>query len=53
MPLKLSEKRTRKEMIDPQQERAGWVLHYRSTKNLDGIVYFKDRNNYVPSHSRR
>ena len=27
MPLKLSEERTRKEMIDPQLEQAGWYLH--------------------------
>ncbi len=27
MPRKISEERTRKEMIDPQLEQAGWYLH--------------------------
>jgi type I site-specific restriction endonuclease len=30
MPRKLSEERTRKEIIDPQLEQAGWYLHDHS-----------------------
>ena len=35
MPRKLSEERTRKEMIDPQLERAGWYLRDHSKINIE------------------
>ena len=35
MPRKISEKLTRKEMIDPQLERAGWYLHDHSRVKIE------------------
>ncbi len=35
MPRKISEERTRKEMIDPQLERAGWYLRDHSKVKIE------------------
>ena len=35
MPRKISEDQTRKEMIDPQLEKAGWYLHDYVSKGGD------------------
>ena len=35
MPRKISEERTRKEMIDPQLENAGWYLHDHSRVKIE------------------
>ena len=38
MPRKFSEEVTRKEMIDPQLEQAGWYLHDHSKIDVSLIV---------------
>ena len=35
MPRKISEERTRKDIIDPQLERAGWYLHDHSRVKIE------------------
>ena len=35
MPRKISEERTRKELIDPQLEQAGWYLRDHSKVNIE------------------
>ena len=35
MPRQISEQRTRKEMIDPQLEKAGWYLHDYSKVKIE------------------
>ena len=35
MPRQISEERTRKEMIDPQLEKAGWYLHDHSKVKIE------------------
>ena len=35
MPRKMSEERTRQEMIDPQLERAGWTLRDHSRVKIE------------------
>ena len=37
MPRKFSKERTRKEMIDPQLEQAGWYLRDHSKVKVEGL----------------
>ena len=48
MPRKLSEERTRKEMIDPQLENAGWYLRDHSKVKILGRQFerFTPHHNY-------
>lgn len=41
MPRKITEEITRKEMIDPQLEKAGWYL--RDCKQLRRILFVQER----------
>jgi len=48
MPRQINEERTRKEMIDPQLERAGWYLRARSeTRTVMGLIDVFMRSNQV------